>query len=168
VAVLSGHGIRYPSDLMLLIRAIVTLEGVGRDLDPEFNLAAHLRPFAEQMLAERYSPRRMASRTVDDLRTLLAVAHDLPVHVGRTLQKLSQDDLRIQLEHRHLEHLITELDRSSNRLVTGLVMSALLVASALVLRSSGPAAWWLAGGAFVLFNLLGLWLIFGIFRRGRL
>ena len=168
VAVLAGHGIRYPADLMLLIRAIVTLEGVGRDLDPEFNLAEHLRPFAEQMLAERCSPQRVASRAVDDLRALLAVAHDLPGHVGRTLQKLSQDDLRIQLEHRHLEHLITELERSSNRLVTGLVMSALIVASALVLRSSGPAAWWLGGGAFVLFNVLGLWLILGIFRSGRL
>jgi ubiquinone biosynthesis protein len=168
VAVLSGHGIRYPADLMLLIRAIVTLEGVGRDLDPEFNLAEHLRPFAEQMLTERHSPRRMAARSIDELRALLAVAHDLPGHLGRTLQKLSQDDLRIHLEHRHLEHLITELDRSSNRLVTGLVMSALIVASALVLRSSGPVAWWVGAGAFVLFNILGLWLIVGIFRSGRL
>jgi ubiquinone biosynthesis protein len=168
VAVLAGHGIRYPADLMLLIRAIVTLEGVGRDLDPGFNLAEHLRPFAEQMLTERYSPGRMAARTLDDLRSLLAVAHDMPGHVGRTLQKLSQDDLRIQLEHRHLEHLITELDRSSNRLVTGLVMSALIVASALVLRTTGPSAWWLGAGAFVLFNILGLWLIVGIFRSGRL
>ncbi len=94
--------------------------------------------------------------------------HDLPIHVGRTLEKLSQDDLRIHLEHQHLDRLINELDRSSNRVVIGLVMSSLIVASALVIRSAGIAAWWIAVPTFVLSSLLGIWLIYGVFRSGRL
>ncbi|HTI51253.1 MAG TPA: AarF/UbiB family protein, partial [Planctomycetaceae bacterium] len=111
VGILSGHSIRYPADLMLLIRAIITLEGVGRELDPEFNLAAHLAPLVERLVQERYNPQKMAARMVGDARMLLGVLHDLPIHVGQTLAKLSRDDLRIQLEHRHLDHLITEVDR---------------------------------------------------------
>jgi ubiquinone biosynthesis protein len=168
VAILSNHSIRYPSDLMLLIRAIITLEGVGRELDPEFNLAVHLAPLVEDLVRERYNPQRMASRVVGDARMLLGVLHDLPIHVGKTLAKLSRDDLRIHLEHRHLEHLITEVDRSSNRIVIGMVMSALIVASALIIRSTGSAAWWISVPTFVLSSLLGIWLIYGIFRSGRL
>ena len=168
VAILSNHSIRYPSDLMLLIRAIITLEGVGRDLDPEFNLAVHLAPLVEDLVRDRYNPQRMASRIIGDARMLLGVMHDLPVHVGKTLSKLSRDDLRIQLEHRHLDHLITEVDRSSNRIVIGMVMSALIVASALIIRSTGSAAWWISVPTFILSSLLGIWLIFGIFRSGRL
>jgi ubiquinone biosynthesis protein len=69
VAVLLNHGIRCPGDLMLLIRCLVTLEGVGRDLDPSFNLAGYLAPFMERVVRERYDPRRMFDRVVDETRT---------------------------------------------------------------------------------------------------
>ncbi len=168
VNILSGHGIRYPADLMLLIRAIITLEGVASELYPEFNLATHLAPFVNQIVRERYNPQRMAGRFLSETRTLLRVLHDLPGHVGKTLEKLSQDDLRIHLEHQHLDRLINELDRSSNRVVIGVVMSSLIVASALIIRSTGSAAWWISVPTFILSSLLGIWLIYGVFRSGRL
>jgi len=169
VNILSNHGIRYPADLMLLIRAIITLEGVASELDSSFNLAEHLAPVIRQLVRERYNPQRMASRFMTEARTLLSVLHSLPVHVGRTIEKLSQDDLRIQLEHQHLDRLINELDRSSNRVVIGVVMSSLIMASALVIRSAGlPGAIWISLPTFILSSFLGIWLIYGVFRSGRL
>ncbi len=168
VNILAVHGIRYPADLMLLIRAIVTLEGVGRELDPEFKLTEHLAPIIERLVTERYNPQRMAGKLFDEARLLGRLLHEFPVHLGRTLQKLSHDDLRIQLEHRHLEQLMTEVDRSSNRIVIGLVMSALIVASAMVIRTTGSASWWITIPTFALSSLLGIWLIYGVFRSGRL
>jgi ubiquinone biosynthesis protein len=169
VNILSNHGIRYPADLMLLIRAIITLEGVASDLDSSFNLAEHLAPVIRQLVQDRYSPQRIANRFLSEVRTLLGVLHNLPVHVGRTIEKLSQDDLRIHLEHQHLDRLINEVDRSSNRVVIGVVMSSLIVASALVIRSLGVhAAIWIALPTFTLSSLLGIWLIYGVFRSGRL
>ena len=168
VEILSGHGIRYPADLMLLIRAIITLEGVAADLDPAFNLATHLAPVVSQLMRERYNPQRLAGRFISDTRMLLGVLHDLPIHVGRTLEKLSRDDLRIHLEHEHLDRLINELDRSSNRVVIGMVMSSLILASALVIRTAGLAAWWISVPTFLLSSFLGIWLIYGVFRSGRL
>jgi ubiquinone biosynthesis protein len=168
VGILSSHGIRYPADLMLLIRALITLEGVAVDLDPGFNLATHLAPLVSQLMRERYNPQKMAGRLISEARMLLGVLHELPIHVGRTLEKLSRDDLRIHLEHEHLDRLINELDRSSNRVVIGMVMSSLIVASALVIRTAGLAAWWISVPTFVLSSLLGIWLIYGVFRSGRL
>ncbi len=171
VAILSNHSIRYPADLMLLIRAMITLDGVGRVLDPEFNLAQHVAPFVRQVIRERYNPRRVANRWIHESGRLLGALHDVPLHIERVLEKLSRDDLKIQLEHRNLDYLVTELDRSGNRIVVGLVMSSLIVASALIVRSgtiSGVSSTWITIPVFVLSSLLGVWLIYGIFRSGRL
>lgn len=168
VNILSIHGIRYPADLMLLIRAIITLEGVGRALDPEFNLAEHLAPAVKRLVRERYNPQRIASRLMNEGKALGEVLHRMPGQVGRTLEKLANDDLRIKLEHRNLDHFVSELERASNRVVIGLVMSALILASALVIRSTGSSALWISIPAFVLSSMLGIWLIYGVFRSGRL
>lgn len=167
VGLLSLHGIRCPGDLMLLIRTLVTLEGVGCRLDPEFNLAEHLTPFMERIARERYDPRRVAQKLCREMRTFGRLAHDLPLAIGRTIEKLSKDDLHIQFEHRRLERLITEIDRSSNRIVVGVVISSLVVSSALILRT-GPQTVWLPIIVLVLSVLLGCWLVYGIFRSGRL
>ena len=167
VAILSNHAIRCPGTLMLLIRCLVALEGVGHTLDPAFNLAAHLQPFVERLVKDRYSPTRMAERMWSESQHLLGYAHDIPGHVNRTLRKLSQDDLRIQLEHRNLDHFILELERSSNRLVVGMVIAALIVASALII-SKGSSTIWVTLPIYVLSSLLAIWLVYGIFRSGRL
>ena len=167
VDILANHGLRCPADLMLLIRAVVTLEGVGRSLDPHFNLAGELAPFVERLVKARYDPRRIMERTIDDAKTVLGAIHDLPLHFGRTLQKLNQDDLRIQLEHRKLDDFVNEFDRSSNRVVVGMITAALIVASALVLRT-GTGEWWLPSLVFAASGFLGVWLIWGILRSGRL
>ena len=87
VAILSNHGIRCPGSLMLFIRCLVTLEGVGRTLDPEFNLASHLQPFVERLVKNRYSPSHLADRIWSETRNLLGYALDIPGHVSRTLAK---------------------------------------------------------------------------------
>jgi len=166
VSILSTHGIRCPGDLMLLIRALITLDGVGRDLDPQFNLAEYLAPFVEEVVNERYSPRRMASRLWKETKRFARVAHDLPISIGRTLEKLSKDELRIQLEHRSLNYLVTELDRSSNRVVVSLIVASLVIASALFQTGGGSLLF--SVPVYLLSSLLGIWLIYGIFRSGRL
>ena len=167
VAILSSHAIRCPGDLMLLLRALVTLEGVGRTLDPQFNLASHLAPYIEQVIRDRYSPDRMARDAWQKMRTFVRLANDLPLHLGAVAEKLSRDDLRIQFEHRGLDRLINELDRSGNRLVIAMIVSSLVVASALIIRTS-PQQLWLSIPVYVLSSLLGAWLIWGVFRSGRL
>lgn len=167
IELLVTHGLRCPADLMLLIRAVVTLEGVGRSLDPKFNLASEIAPFVEKLVRRRYEPQRILEKTIDDARAVMGVLHDIPGQLGTTLHKLATDDLRIQLEHRKLDDFVNEFDRSSNRIVVGLITSSLIVASALVLRS-GYVGYWLAALAFLASCLFGSWVVYGIMRSGRL
>ncbi len=167
VSLLSNHRIRCPGNLMLLIRALVTLEGVGRQLDPGFNLAKELQPFVERSVAERYRPDRVVRQTYDEVKRLASAMSGLPGYLNSTLSKLSRDELSVQLEHRGLDHLITEVERSSNRLAVGMVVSALILASALLIHQSA-GHWWITVPMYVLSSLLAIWLVYGIFRSGRL
>ncbi len=167
VGILSNHGIRCPGSLMLLIRALVTLEGVGRKLDPEFNMAGHLQPFVESLVKSRYHPGRIAERMLHETQELGKLAVAMPRQMATTLKKISEDDLHIQLQHQNLDHFISEMERSSNRLVVGIVVAALIVASALII-SRGVNIVWLTVPIYLLSSLLAVWLIYGIFRSGRL
>jgi ubiquinone biosynthesis protein len=166
-ALLSSHGLRCPADLMLLIRALVTLEGVGRVLDPTFNLASVFAPFIEKLVRKRYDPRELAKRTADDLMRLIRTAHDLPLNFNETLLKLKDGQFHVNLEHGGLGHFITDFDRSSNRIVVSMIISSLIVASALIIRG-GTTSIWITVPIFLLSGFLGMWLIYGIFRSGRL
>ncbi len=167
VDLLVDHGLRCPADFMLLIRAVVTLEGVGRSLDPRFNLAGEIAPFVEKMVRQRYEPRHILDRTMNDARSLASAMYEIPVQMRRTLQKLTSDDLRIHLEHQKLDNVVHEFDRSSNRIVVGLITSSLIVASALVLRA-GVGGYIIPGLTFGASCLFGAWVVWGIMRSGRL
>ena len=167
VSILANHGLRLPADLLLLIRAFVTLEGLGRSLDPSFNMAAEIAPFVERLVKQRYSPKRLFDRAATDAKDLLHAAHDLPLQMSGLLGKLADDDLRVQFEHKGLDHLITEFDRSSNRVVVGLITASLILASAIVIRT-GATSPWITVPPFLLSGFLGVWLIYGILRSGRL
>ena len=168
VTILSFHAIRIPADLMLLIRCLVTLEGVGRELDPEFNLAEHLAPYVAKVVRDRFNPARVAGRLFSETRTLLALLHDAPMNIAQTLEKISEGELTVHLEHHGLDYAVKDIDRSGNRLVIGMVLSALIVASALVLAGGTRIDVWISAPIFIVSSLLGIWLIYGIFRSGRL
>jgi len=167
VGILSSHGLRCPASVMLLVRVLVTLDGVGRQLDPAFNLATELQPFIERLVRDRYQPKRMAARLVNDSQKLFRIAHELPEQISQTLKKLNNESLQVNLDHRGLDYFMLEVERSSNRLVVGLVVAALIVASALIIPR-GTGSFWVSMPMYLLSSLLGLWLIYGIFRSGRL
>lgn len=167
IRIVASHGIKCPGDLLLLIRAMITLEGVGKTLSPTFSIAEVLQPTIEQLIRQRYSPKRLASRIIEETSSLLDACAMIPGAASRTLDKISKDQLRIQFEMKRIDRLITEIDRSSNRVVISLILAALIVASALILRSANDS-YWLSVPVYVLSSLLGAWLIWGIFRSGRL
>tara|TARA_R110002095_G_scaffold35763_3_gene33599 strand:+ start:16797 stop:18494 length:1698 start_codon:yes stop_codon:yes gene_type:complete len=167
INILAIHRIRCPVDIMLLIRALITLEGVATRIAPELNIAQEMEPYVYQISSERYQPRAIATRFWSEACNLSKVMHDLPEQIGRTLGKLSDDELRIHLEHKGIDHLTTEMDRSGNRLAIGMVMSALILASAITL-SSDTRLVYISIPIFMMSSLLGIWLIYGVFRSGRL
>jgi ubiquinone biosynthesis protein len=165
------HKIRFPSDLMLLVRALVTSEGVGRQLDPSFQMVETARPIIQRVLRERISPSAIVDKAGELARDTAEVVQVLPRGLIEIIEKARSDRFQIQFVHRNLEHAIQELDRSSNRLSLAILVAALIVGSSLIFRvGSGPAmfgypALGLAG--FIMAGLLGVWLVVLILKSRR-
>ncbi len=172
VTVIGRHRLQFPPDLMLLIKAFVTIEGVGRQLDPAFKLVEHARPLVEEILRARYAPAAVAERVSDVGRDLVEALRAVPRDLRELISKARRDRLQIQFVHRNLDHFVQEMDRASNRLSFAIVIAALIVGSSLIFQSSagprllGYPAIGLIG--FVAAAFLGLWLAIGIVRSGRL
>jgi ubiquinone biosynthesis protein len=171
VEAMARHRLRFPAELMLFVKAVVTVEGVGRQLDPTFRMIDHAAPVVQALVRERLSPSSVAARVAQTGRESLQVLSGLPRDVAALLEKARHDRLQVQFVHRNLEHFVQEMDRSSNRLSFAIVIAALVVASALIFH---PAPGMTVGGyplgltGFIVAALLGIWLVVGILRSGRL
>ncbi len=169
---MSRYRLQFPSDLLLLVKAFVTIESVGRQLDPSFKLVDHARPLIEQVLRERLSPSAVAARVGELGHEVAGLLQSVPRDLMEIVRKARTDRLQIQFVHRNLEHFIKEMDRSSNRLSFAVVIAALIVGSSFIFQSSaGPHLFGypaLGLGGYLVAAFLGIWLAIGILRSGRL
>ncbi|MBN2644093.1 MAG: AarF/ABC1/UbiB kinase family protein [Desulfuromonadaceae bacterium] len=172
INIMSRHHIRFPSDLMLLTKALVTIEGIGRDLDPDFNLMAELQPNIVALIKKRLSTENLSKQTLQTLRFYLDAAKTLPHDLKELLFHINNNHVKINLEHRGLQQLIRDLDKSSNRLSFSFLIGSLIVGSSLIVQSgSGPHLFGLPALSllgYTIAGLLGLWLAIGILGSGRL
>jgi len=120
-----------PADLMLLIKALITIEGVGRSLDPSFGMLAHAAPVAEEIAAERLSLALVAGRAGEATRRAAEALEVLPGTVSDVLRQLRAGRLQVGLVHRNIEELSHAIDRSSVRLTIATIVSAILLSLAI-------------------------------------
>jgi len=172
IDILTHHRIHFPADYMLLAKALVIMEGVGRQLDPDFNMIAHMRPYVNRLVFERLSPKHVTNQFGRVVHAYASLARNLPNDIKEFLNRLNRNQFKIDLEHRGLEKLVTDLDRSSNRVSFALIIGSLIVGSSLVMQiDKGPMVFGfplLGLMGYSIAGLLGLWLAVGILRSGRL
>ncbi len=169
---LRRYQLHFPPEMGLITKSLVALENLGCGLYPEFNVFEIMEPYARKLMVRKFDPvtrLRELKKTVDETAVLL---NELPSDVREILAKIKQDNIGMKLEHRGLERLTSVLDRSSNRLSFAVVIAALVIGSSLVFQTGiGPNVFsyplpGLAG--LVTASVLGLWLLIGIMRSGRL
>ena len=152
--------------------AIATIDGVARQLDPDFNTIAHTRPFVERLVHERHDPKRIFKDVVIYSSELLDILKIIPKDTYEIIKKIKKGTLKIEFEHQGLSKFIAEMDKSSNRISFSLVISALIIGSSLIIMANkGPLIYGfpvLGILGFVFAGLLGLGLAIGILKSGRL
>ena len=172
IEILTHHRIHFPADYMMLAKALVIMEGIGRQLDPDFNMISHMRPYVNKLVRERFSPKNISMQAGKIAQAYTSLARNLPHDIKEFLNRLNRNKFKIDLEHRGLEKLVTDLDRSSNRVSFAVVIGSLIVGSSLVMQiDKGPMIFGfplLGLLGYSIAGLLGLWLAVGILRSGRL
>ena len=171
VAIQRKYRIVLPPDLALMIKAFITLEGMGRELDPDFDMAGEAMPVLEQSLRARYRPAALLKRGWRSAGEILALIADLPHDFSRLLRAARRGRLEIHIDVTHLKHVGNQLDGAANRLVIGIVVAALIIGSSIVMTvPGGPTL--LGLPTFGLLGYLGaaaggVWLLLSIWKSSR-
>lgn len=170
--IMRHYKLRFPANLAMMARSLVISEGVGKMLYPDFNIIEHVRPYARKLMLKRLDPSRQLKEVYRLIGESALLFKKLPSDMREIISKVKKDELGIRFEHRGLERLISELDKSSNRLSFAVVIAALVIGSSIVFQTgAGPKLFGypiLGLAGFILASIFGLWLLIGILRSGRL
>jgi ubiquinone biosynthesis protein len=159
------HDLRIPAEFTLPIATFVVLDGVGLTIDPDFNLVATARPFAEGLLRERYEPGHVMRRFVRTARHVTKLAVDLPDALSKLMRRAAEGSLLIDVQVVGYERLIDEIREMVNRIAFTFLVGSFVVGLSLLLRS-GKLPWyldWLFGAALLAATGVGIWLFLSIF-----
>ncbi len=132
--IIRTHRLSIPPDLVLLIRALVTIESVGRGLDPHFDIAAQLQPFLRDEMRRRFKPDRIFSQTVRTSEDLRRIATLIPDLLSQSLESIKRGELRVVFDLQGFERMVRQLTRASNSLTLGIVIAGLFVSASLLFR----------------------------------
>ncbi|MDQ3994032.1 MAG: AarF/ABC1/UbiB kinase family protein [Actinomycetota bacterium] len=172
-AVIFRMRLELPTRFVMLDRAIATLGSVGLELYPDFNVFEVARPYARELMLERFTPRRVASRTRQQGSDYLRILLDAPYQIADTLEQVRDGQIEVGFRHAGLEELFHRLDLVFNRLTVAIVSVGGIIGSSLIgiFADAGPKIWglhFLSVIGFSLSALLGIWLVWGVIRSGRL
>jgi ubiquinone biosynthesis protein len=170
--ILLRYNLRLPQNLYLIDKALITLEGILRQLDPEFDYLEAAKPYVADLIRRRRSPFRYARTLQKNVAEFSDMVSHMPRQVGNVIRKVLRNDIHMTLHHAELQHFIRDLDKSSNRLSFSIITAAIIMASSIIIHAgTGPVLFGLPMFGligYVIAAVLGLWLLIGILRSGQL
>ena len=170
-AMIREHHLVLPSDLTLLFKTMITLEGLGRQLNPEFDMGDHAEPFVKEVLRLRYAPDAVLKRSVHNVKDIASIMTGLPRDLAKFFKELRRGRVRLDIDVKRLDHFGQQLDRSANRITLGIMTAALIIGSSIVMTITvGPKIFGMPvlgflGFVIAVFN--SFWIIFSIWRSGK-
>jgi ubiquinone biosynthesis protein len=173
-AIVRNHSIVLPADLSLMFKALMTMEGLGRQYDPEFHIVDHLAPMLRKALRERYHPDQIVRRGRGAINDFVNLVGSVPRDFGRLLRDARRGRTRIDLDLKRLDDFGQQLDNTIDRATVGIMTASVVIGSSIVMTvPGGPTL--LGVPALLVLGLLGyllafmnsVWIIYGIWRSGR-
>ncbi len=166
------HNLKIPSDLLLVNKAILILENIGRQLDPNFDFISAAEPYASKLIKSRISPSRLYEKAKNNIMEISDFTFLFPRQIKQLMKKALKDDIHVKMYHTNLPEFIKDMDKASNRIAFAMIVSSIIISSAIMhATGAGPTVlgFSLLGlSAFLFAFLLGIWLIISIIRSGRL
>ncbi len=130
---LQRYHIQCPGDLMLLTKALTTIEGVAEHFDPTFDVLAHVEPQIQEIVQNRHSMGAIKNRMYKTLTNSLELLEDLPQDLQRFLDHARHSRFTLNLELKRIEHLSERIDTSSRIMGIAMIIAALIVGSSILI-----------------------------------
>ncbi|MBK7398869.1 MAG: hypothetical protein IPJ34_21895 [Myxococcales bacterium] len=141
------YDIEMPTDFMMVGKALMTIEGIGKELDPDLDVFSEAQPYFVDLLKKRFSPAELGNEMMRNVERFAGMATDVPFHLREVLDDLRMGRLQV---HTVEKELAPAYDRLGRRLFSGMIVASLNVAAALALLSNVQYRVWIAVGLFLL------------------
>ncbi len=128
-----SHGVRFPTDLVLFAKALITIEGVIRTLDPHMEIDAAMAPLFAQLEADRIDPRAWLPEAREHGLELARRLSQLPERTEALLKRVEEGRFSVRLDLDELKVLLDEFDRENDLRVLAVVSTGLLVAATMLI-----------------------------------
>jgi ubiquinone biosynthesis protein len=163
------HHLHMPGDLWQVAKVIVMMEGMGLQLDPNFDIFAAAKPFADRLIKELWAPKAWIPAILSNLESWRYLITEMPRVGANLLRGLEQGEMPVTMQVQGRKETMDHLDRLFTRLSLSILIAAFVVGLAMVipLASGSPILLTLVGVGFVAVLMLGVWLIFSILRPRR-
>jgi ubiquinone biosynthesis protein len=160
---IADYQIPIPTDYMLLIRALIMLEGTGQKLNPDLNVLENASPYSQRLVEEKYTLGNLFDATKQS-------SLDVLLDMRQLLAQAKEGEFKVRLEHEHWKQFSMRLDRYTSRISFSILLSSMILSSALLVHSNIPPYWngvpILAVSTFAATGTMGLWLLYTIFKKG--
>jgi ubiquinone biosynthesis protein len=176
------HQIRLPRNYLLLLKTFIQTEALGKILDSDANLLEVTRPYAKALLERGYDAQKILNNMERDARYFSGYMRLVPKFLHDILKTTARGKHQIEIQHTGIQGMDEKFEKGLNRVVLGMVISASLIAAALVLNAAQglvelditilnhtlSMTTLLGLMGYCLATLLGLWLVISILRSGKL
>jgi ubiquinone biosynthesis protein len=163
-----NHKLRLPTDLVIMIKALVTAEGSARQAYPELDVVSEIREYVSSLAIQRFKPETIWRNLRHSFSSIWAMQREIPRRIQQIIGKLDRGELAFRFQLDKLEQLVNSLENASNRLVTGIITGAIIMGSSMIITTGiGPYLFGfpaLGVIGYLLSVVLGLWLIITILR----
>jgi ubiquinone biosynthesis protein len=137
------YKLKLPLNFILLAKSLTTMEGLGKKYLPEFNFEEYVKPKAKELIKRRMSPLYVLSNVKQGAGDLAELVRNFPGEFSRLVRALKYGTkVNVDIDNKDVRELTDEIDRSSNRLTFGMIIAALIIATAVIVLSKvGPFIW---------------------------
>lgn len=170
MALLRDHQLILPPDLVLLIKSYITLDGLGRFLNPDFNTLVFAAPYLQEIMVERYRPEAIAKRSWRNMTAIADMLTELPKDLRKLLRASRKGAVQVDITVSHLDRYVNTMDVAISRLTMGMVTAALIIGSSIIMTiKGGPELFGLPAFGFLGYMFAtvgGVWLLLSIWKSG--
>ncbi len=170
--IIYAYRLRVPSDYWLLIKTLVVMEGVGKQVAPDFDVFEVSGPYVRRFLIQLALPTSWGPEALRSIGGWAGFINDLPGQTSRLMSRLDRGQLELRIQDTATEHLTRQINRVANRVIQAILLGSLTIGLALLLPTldlTWPWAFltWIAVVGFAAVIVLTLWLLWSIWRSGR-
>lgn len=169
------HHIIIPSEISILGKAILTLEGLIAKLDPELSIMEAVEPFGKKLMWERYNPKNLLENSWKDFVENIEILTNLPKDLKAIATTIRKGKLQLDINVQQIQVFLRRLDRISNRLSFSIIllsfsilMVGLIIGSAIAGQTNMLWQFPIIEAGSIIATLMFLFLIYTIIRSGRM